>query len=571
MYSAADLLPPEDLFNNEFDPRLPYATRVNSREAYPGVIKPLDLTAVAVPNDHGIRRQLRDLGVTTIDPPKLLTNRVHQGRVYANLSWVMWMADIMPGADAGDFEQQLFGQHIPFRITRPEISAAELRRAKRHTWRFYGGMVNAVLTMKKRLARQLEARRDLDLAARSNAELDALIVPWQNELIVACEWNTRGTLAGLVMIGALNRVLGADKAKHLVAVLSDLGEVESAAPAQKIRQIAVQGRQRNPTLAKALKASYQRWEMLREADPWTHDALRSVIDRYGYRSVAEFLISAPSWAEDPTPVMDAFVGLLGAAPRDKAAQDAAIQEARDAIVAGLSPVKRYCVNTLLHFAQQGARTRERAKAGLIIRVDMLRQLFREIGRRLLAADRIDDVTDLYYLTLSEVRAALGGDSRDDLRSTAVARRAEVERLEALGEQEELINGHEPALLDGAAAHRDTTVLKGLGVSGGAVEGIARVVTSSEELDIFEPGEILVSSHTDAGWTPYFTLASAVIVETGGLLTHTSVVARELGLPAVVNVQGATKIIRTGDHLRLDPDSGEVHILARADAGGVAVS
>ncbi len=119
MYSPADLVFPSKLFEMEFDERLPYATRVNSREAYPGVLRPLDLTAVQVPNDHGIRRQLRDLGVDTIDPPGLLTTRVHQGRLYVNLSWVLWMADMLPGASAGDFEAQLFGQHIPFRITRP--------------------------------------------------------------------------------------------------------------------------------------------------------------------------------------------------------------------------------------------------------------------------------------------------------------------------------------------------------------------------------------------------------------------------------------------------------------------
>lgn len=565
MYSSSQLIPPEDLFNSEFDPRLPYATRVNSREAYPGVTKPLDLTAIAMPNDHGIRRQLRDLGVTTIDPPALISNRVHQGRIYANLSWVMWMADILPGAEASDFEQQLFGQHIEFRITRPEITKAERSAANRHKLRFYGGMINAALTVKKRLDKNLELRNSIDLKGKTNSQLDALIVPWQDELIKACEWNTRGTLAGLVMIGALNRVLGASKAKYLVAILSDLGEVESAAPAQKIREIAQIAKRRNPTLARALKRSYQRWETLHEIDANAHDALRAVVNRYGYRSVAEFLVSAPSWAEDPTPVMDAFVGLLSAQSKDKASHQDQTEVARSGIMAGVGPLKRRYISTLIKFAHSGARARERAKAGLIIRVDMLRQLFREIARRLLDEGRIDEVAELYFLTLAEVRAALTGDTAIDLCKQAALRRAEVERLEALGEPDELIFGHEPVVFAAQqlSEGQGLVVLHGLGVSGSAVEGIARVVTSSDELDIFEPGEILVSSHTDAGWTPYFTLAAAVIVETGGLLTHTSVVARELGLPAVVNVQGATKIIKTGDRLHIDPDSGEVRILARA--------
>ena len=563
MYSSSELHIPEDLFNSEIDPRLPYATRVNSREAYPNVICPLDLTVIAIPNDHGIRRQLRDLGVTTIDPPALLCNRVHQGRVYANLSWVMWMADIMPGADASDFEQQLFGQHIPFRITRPDITPEERKTAARHKWRFYGWMVRTCLGARRAVIRQLDRRQSMDLAAKTNLELDALIVPWQDQLITAGEGNTRGTLAGLVMIGALNRILGAEKSRHLVAILSDMGEVESAAPAQRIREIAATARRRNPGLAKALKGSYHRWETLREIDHDAYDGLRAVVDRYGYRSVAEFLISSPSWAEDPTPVMDSFIGLLASEQPKTDGKGQQREAALREVLKGAGPVRRLYLKALIACAHLGARTRERSKAGLIIRVDMLRQLFREIGRRFLKEAFIDDITDLYYLTLAEVRAVLTGNRSLDLRALINERRAEAERLQALGEPEELINGHEPVNL----TPEDTDsirVLNGQGVSGHTVEGIARVVIHTDQLDLFEPGEILVSSHTDAGWTPYFNLAAGVIVETGGLLTHTSVVARELGLPAVVNVRDATRIIRTGDHLILEPDTGEVRILSRAE-------
>lgn len=562
MYAVADLIPPADLFETEYDPRLPYGTRVNSREAYPGVIRPLDLTAVALPNDHGIRRQLRDLGVCTIDPPALLTNRVHRGRVYVNLSWVLWMADIIPGADGDDFERQLFGQHIPFEITRPAITPAQRRRVRLFGWRFVGWVVASVLVVLPRLNTQLAARRDMRLSDKTPQELDDLIEPYQEQLVTACNWNTRGTLGGLMLIGALTRILGEDKAKHIIPILSDLGDVESAAPAQRIRQIAQRARARRNDLATALKASQDRWQLLAAKDSQAHAELQAVIDRYGYRSVAEFLINVPSWSEDPTPVMDAFVGLLTAAPADPRARHHEQEQARHALLDGSGWLRRRLISLLVKCAHLGARTRERAKAGLIIRVDMLRQLFREVGRRLVAANRLDAVEDLYYLTLAEVRAALRGEGAADLRALSAQRQVEVARLEAMGEPAELICGTEPVSL-AAAAGQDPSVLHGLGVSGGAVQGIARVVTGTDALDLFEPGEILVAPYTDAGWTPYFTLASAVIVETGGLLTHTSVVARELGLTAVVNVRDATSLIKTGDELHLDPNSGCVHIVARA--------
>src|SRR5580658_5816890 len=260
----------------EFDPRLPYATRVNSREAYPGVLRPLDLTAVQVPNDHGIRRQLRDLGIRTIDPPGLLTTRVHQGRLYTNLSWVLWMADMLPGASAADFESQLFGQHIPFRITRPQITRGDHARARLYAPRFYAACTASLAVCGPRLHRHLELRAAMNLQGKSNAELDALIEPYQRELMVACDWNTRATIFGLIMISMLTRLAGPERAKHIIEILSDLGDIESAAPARRIRQIAHAAKSRALDLGGTLARSDRRWDTLKRLDVQAHDALRAV-------------------------------------------------------------------------------------------------------------------------------------------------------------------------------------------------------------------------------------------------------------------------------------------------------
>lgn len=232
------------------------------------------------------------------------------------------------------------------------------------------------------------------------------------------------------------------------------------------------------------------------------------------------------------------------------------------MLAGLSPLRKAVVRMLIRGAHSGARARERAKACLIIRVDMIRRLFREVARRWVAESRIDAVQDLYYLSLEEVRKTLRGDLTLNLREICSERKSETVRLEALPEPE-LIFGSEPVSLAVQTRDSEHPVFKGLGVSGAVVEGRARVVLDTDALDAFEPGEILVAPHTDAGWTPYFTLASGVIVETGGLLTHTSTVARELGLAAIVNVRDCTTMITTGDQLRLDPGTGEVTVLRRA--------
>ncbi len=101
------------------------------------------------------------------------------------------------------------------------------------------------------------------------------------------------------------------------------------------------------------------------------------------------------------------------------------------------------------------------------------------------------------------------------------------------------------------------MLRGTAASSGIVEGNARVLLSSSQLSELLPGEILVVHTTDVGWTPLFLVAAGVVTELGGPLSHAAVVAREFGVPSVVNVGGATRAIRTGDVLRVDGERGVV--------------
>ncbi|MDG2335106.1 MAG: PEP-utilizing enzyme, partial [Myxococcota bacterium] len=104
------------------------------------------------------------------------------------------------------------------------------------------------------------------------------------------------------------------------------------------------------------------------------------------------------------------------------------------------------------------------------------------------------------------------------------------------------------------------------VSRGVVEGRARVALTPEEATQLEPGEILVSHITDIGWTPYFSLISGLATDVGSAVSHGAVIAREYGLPAIVNLRVATKVVRTGDRIRLDADRGVLEILESSSTG-----
>ena len=111
-----------------------------------------------------------------------------------------------------------------------------------------------------------------------------------------------------------------------------------------------------------------------------------------------------------------------------------------------------------------------------------------------------------------------------------------------------------------AVDSSARVLTGISVSAGVARGPARVFASADTDEPVLPGEILVAPFTDPGWTPYFVPAAGIVMDMGGLLSHGSIIAREYGIPAVVNVGPATRIIRTGQIIEVDGDAGEVRII-----------
>jgi pyruvate,water dikinase len=183
-----------------------------------------------------------------------------------------------------------------------------------------------------------------------------------------------------------------------------------------------------------------------------------------------------------------------------------------------------------------------------------RELLRGAGAELAARGRIAEAGDVFFLTLAEARRAVAG---EDVRGLVASRRREFAR--------ERSRRHIPRLLlsDGTDAEAALVAveggLRGSPASPGVATGTARVIRSPQGARL-EPGEILVAPSTDPGWTPLFLTAGALVMEMGGMMSHGAVVAREYGIPAVVNVPGATIAIRTGDRLRVDGDRGTVERL-----------
>ncbi|MEU4103447.1 PEP-utilizing enzyme [Streptomyces tanashiensis] len=219
--------------------------------------------------------------------------------------------------------------------------------------------------------------------------------------------------------------------------------------------------------------------------------------------------------------------------------------------------------------EASARLREAARTEVARVFWLLRTFVLRAGELSGAGD------ELFFLSREEILTVLGGD-RTPL-AAVPARRAAYEGYRALPTYPTLIRGEfDPQtwaadpnrradLFDAQDATPATDTVAGSPASGGVVEGIARVVATVEEGEVIRPGEILVTTVTNIGWTPLFTRISAIVTDVGANLSHASIVARELGIPAVVGCGNATTRIRTGDRIRVDGGRGTVDVLEPADA------
>lgn len=165
-----------------------------------------------------------------------------------------------------------------------------------------------------------------------------------------------------------------------------------------------------------------------------------------------------------------------------------------------------------------------------------------------------------FLRLEEIEPATQGQAEYDIRQVVAQRRAEYEKNKSVTPPRIVSGPFDPDNFTPETVDTSAEVLNGLAVSSGIITGNARVILKADTDEQVLPGEILVAPFTDPGWTPYFVPASAIVMDMGGMLSHGSIVAREYGMPAVVNVGPATKIIKTGQVIQVDGNNGVVRIL-----------
>ncbi len=305
------------------------------------------------------------------------------------------------------------------------------------------------------------------------------------------------------------------------------------------------------------------------ADLWAEwrRRFRRHLDEFG-RTAYEFDFAQPTPQETPGPMLDAIKGFLaGKAGSPYCRQREAIAKREQATQAVLERVgwpRKGWFLKLLRWAQDTAPMREDSIFDMGMGHPLIRRMLAELGRRMVAGGAIAQAGDIYWLEKAEVEelatALANGNPLPDLTGRVPPRKEQWQSALKISPPVMLPEKSGwSKLVHGAEAEKKNgkVVLKGVGTSGGRVTAPACVVFGPEDFGRLKPGDVLVAVTTTPAWTPLFALASAVVTDIGGPLSHSSIVAREYAIPAVMAARGATRSLRSGQVVTVDGNAGTV--------------
>ena len=571
----------------------------NIQESFNGVTTPLTFSFAARIYFYVYTSMLRAFGAseqTRKEFAPVGRNLLAQvdGRVYYNLGSWRHLIELLPRGRQrlGEVEKIMFRTTIGESARRELPLSDRLRAGAEAAWvamhvvmllgrqdaqveryierfeRFYDSVDRAQLRMKSldelgELLRQFEHE-----AARPAARAyfnDVRMSIWSGRLrrLQARVYGEREADARMAeLLGGIAGLESVEPTRQLIGIVRELrrdealtAEVRAAAPGEVVALIS----RRLADLAARLGA---------------------YLDRYGDRTIGELKLETPSLRDSPRLLGEVIVNYLARPDIDPDELQRAEHERAKAALRALGehvPAwQRPLLAREVRAVRRAVSCRERLRLRRTWAFGLARDVYQAVGLRLHEGGALEDPRDIVYLSVEEIENFLDGRAVSAcLEPLIAARKAEYAGYRRRPTQDRLRTagtpylGHREELTidDGGPASEspDDGLLRGLGCCAGVVEAPVRIIMDpSESLSV--NGEILCTVRTDPGWAPLFPTASGLLIERGSALSHSAVIARELGIPTVVGVPGVTRILADGERVRLDGGSGVVERLGRTDGG-----
>ena len=419
------------------------------------------------------------------------------------------------------------------------------------------------------------ARRLDQLVADYRALESSLLTRWDAPLI--------NDFFAMIFFGVLGRLTAgwcpAEEDEHGSLhndLVCDQGGMISAEPAKRIVEMATVAARHSELVDVLCSGTATAAERALRRDEELAPLYDDYLTTFGDRCLDELKLESTTLFEDPEPLLrsigHAAARLARGQPFDTGHQSDVRRKAEERVRRALArrPVRRAIFAWVLRNARRRVRDRENLRFERTRLFGRVRRIFLEVGRRLLAEGVLDDPRDVFCLELDEILAYTEGAAAcDDLRGLASVRRRAFERyadLEAPADRFETFGapyiansfaGSDPGPV-GQGEPEGEHALRGIGCCPGVVRGRARVIRDPRGAEL-KQGEILVAERTDPGWIMLFPAAAGILVERGSLLSHSAIVAREMGIPAVVSIAGLTTRIESGRWIEMDGARGTVNL------------
>ncbi|HPO14094.1 MAG TPA: PEP/pyruvate-binding domain-containing protein [Candidatus Hydrogenedentes bacterium] len=501
------------------------------------------------------------------------------GRVYFNINTMAGMLRRFPGMRKLDITRTLGGSHEGIKIPDEDIPPLSFNPylAMLKTPIFFARILTRphqrsvnIISARNQQATELLKK---DFSALPEKELAALLDSTIDELMKNLE-DIAFSGSGMLWFNYLDKIcrewLGGADGEYANRLLAGFGGMDSAEAGLELWRLAQHAHA--DAAIETVLVSEEHWEAASTrlcSFPSGQSFLTqwdAFMITHGHHTRGELEFFNARWAETPNYILDCIRGYLRSmgsvnpvAHHEHMAQERGTltKECRARLH---NPLKRWWFGVALWRSQRGCTLRENIKSAAVRTCAAIRYIVLALGQHLAERGALATRDDIFFLSLEEILRLVNQETGIDPATLVPARREEYAFNQTV-RPPSLVKGRwNPELQSPSQAVITGNTLHGIAVSPGVVTGPARVVLRADSEAQVLPGEILVAPFTDPGWTPYFLPAAAIVMDQGGLLSHGSIVAREFGIPAVVNVGPATKRIHTGQRITVDGTHGNVILL-----------
>lgn len=355
-------------------------------------------------------------------------------------------------------------------------------------------------------------------------------------------------------------------------LLAGEGGLESAEPTKALLRLAYKA-QNNKGLRKLLETTDPKegLEALNQSPyPEFYNLVLDYLNRFGFRCMSEMKLEEIDLLTDPSYLFVCLKNYLKSGPvelHDDSHEKNLREQAEIKVAGHLTGLKKRIYFWVLRHARKAVKNRENTRFARTRVYGIARTIFQTIGEDLAALGTLDHHRDIFWLTIEEVFGVYNGTlPAFNLRSLVEVRKKEYDKFAEETDPRIMTRGavywNNPFIKEEDLSQVSDSLdwdLKGLPCCPGIIEGVVKVIINpGDNLEL--NGEILVTARTDPGWVPLYPSISGLLVERGSLLSHSAIVAREMGIPAIVSIPGLTKKLKTGMRVRIDAKAGTIKIL-----------